>query len=416
MAVTISKEAYPAEKRYIVISNISRKAANASVDESKTGEKLAIVVPTLNERENIILLIPQIEEIFNEHKINGYVIIVDDHSKDGTGDAAKQLARTYRNITVIERPSKLGLGSAYRCGFKHALAMNMDIIMEMDADLSHRPEYIPDFLNAIKTSDAGLVIGSRYIKQGSSKDWPFERKMISFGANMMTKMALGVSGIQDKTSGFRAYKAQVLRDIDYENLITNGYAWQIETMYRTTLAGYKVKEIPIVFYEREIGKSKLGKKDIKEFAMFLIRSLVLRVQSLLNTKFIKFCIVGFIGFLLVLGIGYLTKYFTQDNLIFVITNAIATILAMVFNFTFNKIWSFRDKQARIKRQLSTDLVGRFISLGFNELIVVPFAAQHWLIATVMGVVVQIIFNFAWNKFLVFRKVNVVPTVKMVSKV
>jgi dolichol-phosphate mannosyltransferase len=407
-----SAQASPADKRYIVVSTISEKNATASVQGSKDGEKVAIVIPTLNERENLILLVPQIEDIFEEHGINGHLIVVDDHSKDGTGEAAKTLAKTYRNITVIERAGKLGIGSAYRCGFKRALAMNMDIIFEMDADLSHRPEYIPEFLNALKTSHAGLIIGSRYIEQGASKNWPVNRKMISFGANLSTKMALGVSKTHDMTSGFRAYRAQVLRDIDYEKLITNGYAWQIETMYRTTLAGYEIKEIPIVFYEREIGKSKLGTKDLKEFVIFLIRSFVKRVQDLLNQRFIKFCIVGLVGAILVLGIGVVTRFFTTDGTIYVITNTIATVLAMLLNFTFNKIWTFQDRQKAVMKQLPTDLFGRTMTFLLNLLIVALYANQHWLLATIAGIVVQILINFAWNKFLVFK--NRTATSEMIN--
>ena len=412
--MTISKQFdYPAEKHYIIVTNIAQKAANVSDTDSNNGEKIAIVIPTLNERENIILLVPQIEEVFNKHGINGHIIIVDDRSTDGTSDAAKQLARTYRNITVIERPGKLGLGSAYRCGFKHALAMNMDIIFQMDADLSHRPKYIPDFLNALKTSDADLVIGSRYIEHGSSTKWPFQRKMISFIANLMTKMVLGASGIQDNTGGFRAFREQVLRDIDYDRLYANGFAFQIEILHRTTLAGYKVKEIPIVFHDRKVGRSKIGGKDIEEYIVFFFRALFIRAKNLVTAdifnKFVKFCIVGFIGLLLVLGIGYLTRIFTQDNVIYVITNAFATILAMLFNFMFNKIWTFRDKQGAIKRQLPLDLFGRTISFLCNEIIVIALVNQYILFAIIGGIIVQIVFNFIWNKLIVFKSLNVLLT-------
>src|SRR5271157_401256 len=413
-------QAFPEDRRYILVSNISQKAKNASVAGTMDGEKLAIVIPTLNECDNINNLVPQIEEIFKINDINGHIIIVDDHSKDGTGEAAKQLARTFRNITVIERPGKLGLGSAYRCGFKHALAMNMDIIMEMDADLSHRPEYIPEFLKTIKNTGAGLVIGSRYIASGASKDWPLQRKMISYGANLATKMILGLNAIQDKTAGFRAYRAQVLRDIHYETLLTNGYAFQIEILHRTIAAGYDVKEIPIVFYEREIGESKLGKKDVKEYMIFFVRSAINRVTNFLTgdlfSKFFKFCIVGFIGLLFVLGIGYITKLFTTDHEIFVITNTIATVLAMVLNFTLNKIWSFRDKQAAVKRQLLLDMIGRTISAGFNFIVVSILVNYWWVFVVVAGVAVQVLFNFVLNKFIVFRKLNIAPKIKTVSSV
>ncbi len=275
----ISRKIYelPLEKRFIKITGMLEEEKNGTFQYKKETEKVGIILPTYNEKKNIALLIPVIEEIFEKYGINGYIFVVDDNSADGTSMLALDFAKHYHNIIVIQRPGKLGLGSAYRIGFKRAIALGMDLIFEMDADWSHRPSYIPKFLSCIKKYDADLVIGSRYCHKGSTKKWPASRKLISFGANLITSVALGVKQTKDTTSGFRAYRAGTLDKIDYSSLVTNGYAWQIETLYRASSKKQRIREIPIIFHEREVGKSKLGGDDIKEFLVFLIRAFLNRI-------------------------------------------------------------------------------------------------------------------------------------------
>lgn len=286
----ISKAIYelPESERFIKISNGIKIKSDEKDGSGHLKEKVAIVLPTYNERENLLLLIPVIQEIFEKRDINGYLIIVDDNSKDGTAKIAIRFARTYQNIVVIQRPGKLGLGSAYRLGFKKALDMDMDIIFEMDADLSHRPSYIPEFIKNIKNTGAGLVIGSRYCGNGATKDWPFTRKLISHGGNFITRIMLGINKTKDMTSGFRAYTADTLRAIHFKNFTTNGYAWQIETLYYTTIRQKNVSEIPIVFHEREIGQSKLGTGDVKEFLVFLLKTMFQRVKKIFHVDEVYF--------------------------------------------------------------------------------------------------------------------------------
>ncbi|MHA1998424.1 MAG: polyprenol monophosphomannose synthase [Promethearchaeota archaeon] len=282
----ISKEIYelPEEKRFIKISNVKNEGQGKKEDHISSRDGLVIVLPTYNERKNLLLLIPVIEEIFENHFIDGRIIIVDDNSEDGTADVAIKFAKVFKNIIVIQRPGKLGLGSAYRLGFKHALATGKEFVMMMDADLSHRPSYIPTFLKCIKKYNAGLVIGSRYCKSGSTKDWPTSRKLVSHGANFFTRIALGVKQTKDMTSGYRILRADTLRAIDYNNLSTNGYAWMIEMLYRTRRAKHEIREIPITFYERELGQSKLGGGDIKEFVIFLFKAMYGRIKHALNLR------------------------------------------------------------------------------------------------------------------------------------
>ncbi|MFX0103835.1 MAG: polyprenol monophosphomannose synthase, partial [Candidatus Hodarchaeota archaeon] len=276
----ISKEIYelPEEKRFIKISNVPLDKCTNNGKFGKKCDKVAFVLPTYNERENIHLLIPVLEDMMEKNHIDGHIVIVDDNSKDGTAKVAIQFAKAYQNIMVIERPGKMGLGSAYRLGFKHALSLEKDVVFMMDADLSHRPSYIPDFLKTMKKYNSGLVIGSRYVEKGATKGWPMRRKLVSHGANFLGKLIIGSYEVSDMTSGFRAFKAETLDKINYNQLTSNGYAFIGELLYKTKAAKYRIKEIPIVFHERELGKSKLGIDEVKGFIIFLVRTLLHRLR------------------------------------------------------------------------------------------------------------------------------------------
>jgi dolichol-phosphate mannosyltransferase len=241
------------------------------------------VIPTYNERENLSKLVPKIEYVlFNSH-LEGYIVIVDDKSPDGTGELAEQLAKEYGNIMVLHRQGKLGIGSAYREAFQTILnSLNVDVVLEMDADLSHDPAYIPSF---VKTINDGydLVIGSRYVKCGDVGNWSIVRQIISKGANFLAKNLTGVK-INDMTSGFRAYHIKALRSIDLESIKSNGYAFQVEILYKCIKAGFKAVEYPIVFKERNEGKSKLGIGAILEFLKTLVKIFIDRSDILINLR------------------------------------------------------------------------------------------------------------------------------------
>nr|MDO8087470.1 polyprenol monophosphomannose synthase [Candidatus Sigynarchaeum springense] len=269
----------PAAVRIIKIFDPPRDRGDDRGLKQASGKKVGIVLPTLDEGRNLLRLVPMLEDVFAERNIDGHLFIVDDNSRDGTEGFMKGLARAHKNITFIQRPGKLGLGSAYRLGFKHALKAGMDVIFEMDADLSHRPSYIPAFLECMNRCDASLVIGSRYCDKGGTSGWSLWRKVISFVANMLTQVTLGVSQTRDMTSGFRAYKASTLESIGYGSLVTNGYAWQIETLYKAYLGQHVIREIPILFHERLAGTSKLGRDDVMEFIVFLFKAIVYRMKD-----------------------------------------------------------------------------------------------------------------------------------------
>jgi len=221
-------------------------------------EKVFVILPTYNEKKNLAQLVTNILAVLNNQRITGQIIIVDDHSPDGTGQLADRLAKKLPDkITVIHRSGKLGLGSAYLTGFEKALRTGADYIFEMDADLSHSPTDIPKFLRAARQSD--LVLGSRYVPGGQIKNWSVPRKLISRGGALYAKIILGLP-INDLTSGFKCFRASALRQIELARVKSDGYSFQIELTYRVHQQKLKIKEIPIVFTDRQAGQSKFSAK------------------------------------------------------------------------------------------------------------------------------------------------------------
>lgn len=216
-----------------------------------------IVIPTYNEAENLERLVNQ---IFGLHP-SFNIIVVDDNSPDGTGRIADNLSNNDDRVHVIHRPRKAGLGTAYIEGFKQALSKNADLIFEMDADFSHCPFYLKDFIEASKTS--GLVIGSRYKDGVRVEGWRFRRLLLSKLANMYVSYIM-VKPVWDFTAGFRCYQRKVLESIDLDRIRSDGYAFQIEMTYLTFKHGFRAIEIPIIFREREHGTSKISRRVVWE--------------------------------------------------------------------------------------------------------------------------------------------------------
>ncbi len=221
-------------------------------------QQSVVVVPTYNERENLPVLC---EKILQSTQGETHVLIVDDNSPDGTGALADELSLQYRQIHVLHRERKQGLGRAYVAGFQRALEMGYSLIAQMDADLSHDPADLPRLLNAL--TDADLVIGSRYVPGGDVSDWARWRYALSRYANLYVDMVVGIP-VLDSTSGYRMWRREVLEAIRLDTVQSNGYAFQIEMAYRAHRQGFRVREIPIVFTERRAGKSKLSRAVIWE--------------------------------------------------------------------------------------------------------------------------------------------------------
>jgi dolichol-phosphate mannosyltransferase len=219
--------------------------------------KILIIIPTYNELENLPKLLPEVLS-----KNDGIeVLIVDDNSPDGTAAFVENEMKNNNRIHLIKRSSKQGLGTAYIAGFKYALQNSFDLIFEMDADFSHDPKEIPRFLEEIKNVD--LVLGSRYVTGVNVINWPMRRLLLSWFANLYTRIITGMP-IHDATGGFKCFRKEVLEAINFDLVRSNGYAFQIEMTYKAWKKGFKVIEIPIIFVDRVKGKSKMSKKIVRE--------------------------------------------------------------------------------------------------------------------------------------------------------
>jgi dolichol-phosphate mannosyltransferase len=217
--------------------------------------RTVVCLPTYNERENLERMVRVLGEL------GVSVLVIDDSSPDGTGELADRLARELPHVEVLHRERKEGLGPAYLAGFRRALADGAELILEMDCDFSHDPADVRRLISA--TDGADLALGSRYVEGGSVGNWGLVRRAISAGGSLYARLLLGV-GVRDLTGGFKCYRRAVLETIDLDAISSRGYAFQIETTYRTLLAGFRVVELPITFVDREHGGSKMSKSIVLE--------------------------------------------------------------------------------------------------------------------------------------------------------
>ncbi|MHB8991614.1 MAG: polyprenol monophosphomannose synthase [Chloroflexota bacterium] len=225
--------------------------------------KTVIVIPTYDERENL----PELTERLEDLGLDLHALIVDDDSPDGTGDLAEELAAGRPWLRVLHRPGKAGRGTAYVEGFRLALRLGYEAIGEMDADLSHNPAYLPAMLRALEEG-ADLVLGSRYVPGGGVRNWGWTRKLISRGGSLYAQLILGAP-VRDLTGGFKLFRRELLQDLDLDTVRSNGYSFQVEMTYRALQRGYRVVELPIVFEDRRVGKSKLSRQVVLE-AMLMV--------------------------------------------------------------------------------------------------------------------------------------------------
>lgn len=226
--------------------------------------KTLVIIPTYNEIENLPKLLDRIEAT----KLGVDVMIVDDGSPDGTGQWVKDQLDKRKYLNLIQREGKQGLGSAYVRGFRFAIEKGYDYVFEMDADFSHDPDHLGVFLEEIENHD--LVLGSRYIKGVTVINWPMQRLLLSFFANMYARWATGLP-VQDTTGGYKCFRVAALKTLDLSKIRSDGYSFQIEVTYKLWKQGYRIKEIPIIFMDRTVGVSKMSSKIIKEALFLLIR-------------------------------------------------------------------------------------------------------------------------------------------------
>jgi len=220
--------------------------------------KKLVIIPTFNERQNIEQLI---RAIFEQDVAELHILVIDDNSPDGTGDIVDAIRRDEPRLNLIGRASKQGLGTAYIEGFKYALKNHYDLIFEMDADFSHDPKELPNFIRA--SGEYDLVIGSRYVRGVNVINWPLSRLLLSMGASIYTRLITGLK-LKDQTSGFKCFHRRVLEQIDLDAVQSDGYAFQIEMNFKAWKKGFRIGEIPIIFIDRFAGTSKMSRRIIRE--------------------------------------------------------------------------------------------------------------------------------------------------------
>lgn len=235
-----------------------------------------IVLPTFNEADNIVEVLQKLRAVVPEAS----VLVVDDASPDGTADLVEEVAEQIGDVSVMRRPAKSGLGSAYRDGFRRGLSVGYDVMVEMDSDLSHDPAALPLLLTAV-ADGAALALGSRYIPGGSIPDWSWHRRALSRWGNRYAAVVLGID-VKDATSGYRAYRAEALTNIDFHTVQADGYGFQVEMAYRVLASGGRIVEVPISFTDRVRGESKMSSRIVIEALVLVtwwaIRDRLLRIR------------------------------------------------------------------------------------------------------------------------------------------
>lgn len=308
--------------------------------------KAVVIIPTYNERENISPLIDRLEEVFkklNNHQVE--VLVVDDSSPDGTAKIVAELAQQHHWLHLLVRPKKEGLGAAYVAGMDYATShLGAEVVLEMDADLSHDPKLIPQFLFEIDQG-ADLVIGSRYISGGSiPPDWGIKRKVLSKFGNLGICLILGHFGVHDWSSGYRAVRSWVFNSIKNDLNRFTGYTFQVAFVYKALRLKAKVAEIPLVFVDRRLGESKFPTTAyVFDTLAYIFK---VRVREMLAATFFKFCVVGFIGFLInFFGLEVFVKMGLPPST----AAALGAEAAIVSNFIWNNLWTFSHARLRLSQ-------------------------------------------------------------------
>lgn len=356
--------------------------------------KLSLVIPTYNEKENIQKLLSNLKEYFDQNKIENEIIVVDDNSPDGTGEALESLKTKYQNLKVIHRSGKLGLSSAVLEGFAVA---NGEVLGVMDADLSHPHEKMGEMLSRI-TNGADLVIGSRYVKGGAIVGWGFYRKILSKGAIILARV---FTNVQDPMSGFFFIKRGLL-----ENKFINpkGFKLLLEILIKTDCKN--IIEIPIVFTDRKVGESKAGMREIIFYLENLYSYLPYRKHVV--HEFLKFSLVGLSGTILNIIILYVL---TEKFEIYYIFSAIfAFFVSATSNFILHKTWIFKEN-------IGTRLVEKYIKFFGVSLLALSvnifflyvfteFLNIYYIISQLLATAFSLMINFIGNKIWTFQKINI----------
>lgn len=325
--------------------------------------KIVVILPTYNEKVNIARLIPLLEEeIFPKVKNHEmYILVVDDNSPDGTADTVKDFMKKWKNIDLLQG-RKNGLGDAYVRGMHYAMdKMNAQAVMEFDADFQHDPQDIPHLVKAMDDG-ADYVIGSRYIKGGEiPREWGLHRKIISRFGGLFAQIMLMRFDVHDMTSGYKLTRTSFLKNVDLDHLYSKYYAYKLHILHDVLKQGAKITEVPIIFYERKEGSSKITRKDLFDSFWVVIR---LRLHD--SARFIKFLFVG--------GTGFLVQLAMQEGSVRLGAShpsgvAIGAEAAIISNFLFNNFWTFNDaKQIKSKASFWLRLI-KFNLTSFASILI-----------------------------------------------
>ncbi|MCK4454766.1 MAG: glycosyltransferase family 2 protein [Thermoplasmata archaeon] len=363
------------------------------LDAMTEEERVSVVVPTYNERENIEELVERIFTVFEQEGIQGEVVVVDDDSPDGTGTLAEELGKTFSVRTIIRKEER-GLSSAVLKGFEVASGNILGVI---DADLSHPPESIPDLVRPILNREADLVFGSRYMDGGRIENWPFTRRLISKGAEMLSKP---LADTTDPMSGFFFLRRNVVDDVD---LNPKGFKIGLEIIVKGNYTN--LMEVPITFVDRKAGTSKL--KGF-EYVNYLIHNLSLLLHKKgMGIQFLMFSTVGALGVLV--NMAVLLMSVEVLDLWYMIGALLAFLVAATHNYILNRYWTFGGGASR--PGLRVGQYGGFLAisvvgLGINLSVLyalVEWAGLWYVMAQLFAILVALSNNFLWSKFLIFRE-------------
>ena len=371
-----------------------------------TQQKYLVVIPTYNEKENILAIIKKI--LAQDKRLS--VLVVDDNSPDKTADSVKTSAKFNERVFLIKRKKKLGLGTAYLAGFKWGLEKDYTFFVSMDADFSHPPTSLPRLLRLSQKYKNDIILGSRYVPGGKIIGWSKLRYLNSYSANFMTRLLLGLK-THDATSGYKCYPASFLRKIDFTKINASGYAFQVEMVMLAENMKTKIREFPIVFHDRRAGQSKIS-GELWRSAKIVFK---LFMQKKSTGQFIKFCVVGALCALIDWLVFYLAKtifghssqVFNHNDQIFKqIAKALSFIVSASASYYLNRIWTFVSTDKAIVRQASKFLVISAIGLFLNNLFFFIFTGLlHFqdLIGFILAIITVGLWNFLGNNYWVFAK-------------
>jgi dolichol-phosphate mannosyltransferase len=364
--------------------------------------KLLVTIPTYNEVLNIQ---PLIKAVFAVIPRDAEVLVIDDNSPDKTAELVESLFQDYPGrLRLLNRPGKQGLATAYLAAFDWGLSRGYDTFLEMDADFSHKPEYIPEMLREIQTHD--VVIGSRNIKGGGVEGWSAARNFVSKGGSLYSRLVLNCP-IRDLTGGFNLWSGAALEKIGLRGIISKGYLFQVELKYRAFAAGCSVKEIPILFPDRKFGESKMSGKIFLE-ALLAVWKIKQHAGGGKFDQFFKFVITGGLG-----SVTNLALFFILADLLSLSEIPVSIVCFMVAatqNYIINHKWSFKKETAAKPPSLASwlkfvtgSLLGLAANIAVMEIIFLNFTLPFKFIAQACGIAAGTGINFFISKNLVFRK-------------